>query len=47
MKKAATRSTPKAGVKKMSLKDLSAGAKAGSVKGGRVRQTSTSDPISK
>ncbi len=37
MKKAATRSTPKASMKKMGLKDLSAAKKAGGVKGGARR----------
>ncbi len=36
MKKAATKSTPKAGVKKTSLKDLPAGSKSGGVKGGKA-----------
>ncbi len=39
MKKAATKSTPKAGVKKTSLKDLSAGTRAGGVKGGKIKNS--------
>ena len=39
MKKATTKSPSKAGVKKTSLKDLSAGTRAGGVKGGKIKNS--------